>query len=1062
MAKIVTLKDKDDVTLYPQVSIESLTGQVDESPIAESENLVRSAGVFTQVINTKKELYSSDHFSLQKVATGTVGEVVSVSQSGYEGNSYIALKVHEGDTLVVNTTGKQGDAPAYLLTDVDLYVISVSAAEQATEETITIDSDGYLYLNIGTATEYVAIKVVDQTVQKNTDDIERIDLKTRIDDVRLNGGSLTVTNQDMPHNKFSRWINNNGVVSTVDSGVLNRVESINISDIDTIQLTTTLSYAESDAAYLCDAQGNILYTVEKATDPISETIQVPTGATALYINYASSCSLQVTSNGTITALKGMIVELVSLAATDQTANITAIGESYYNTDSNKICTCIDPSVPSFDRKTPSDGVVYMCNDMLYIYDGTTLVSKVSEQVIPLVAFSDTPPTGITKGQYYYNTSTKKVYQNNGGGIYNNHPLSKTDSFLFLYNDSLYLWKNGELACANYDTIMNDVTPYLARAKRDNTDALPMVATAFETGNINSSTGENAQDSTVYLIRTKTYFDFVGGENYTYSVNEGYKIDVHYYTSDKSYLGHTDWREGSGTLLSESRTEYIRVVLFDTSYNPISFEETGASIIPSKKNIIVRAAAEESIGELTEDAMKNFFSLELPILAPSPQLPANGTTNSDFNAETMTSTQLQTAFEDLIENLSIPEKYFYPNNPKYGTLYETIVKDASGLYDIKAYVFTRRNRYAWRASAALFAWKAGATLYYTEHRSPLVGDVVYSDSSRTISGYTVSAYNCSTESITVNGATYTRDDSAKIASVEIFTRVGIGSSTETVSVYDKQDVSVGTASVNSSTELILNGVTYTRHTTSDYHTDNRATIVLWGNEHGPQSDPNEASIILYRLAKDLCHGCGNQFITFLHNYCKIVLIPVANPYGVSEYAGPNHRYGRNNYNNVNINRNYDTPGWAVVEDSDKGSYAGDQPETQFIMNTTLDVEADLAIDIHVLGYVGEGSEGRCHYAGYTSPINSKVREVMRDYCGLGYSSYGGAEPESASSGDDWIYSVGIAGGLIEMNPGPYAIEYDGKQHTAEVMFSCYTLLLNTLRMWYYNHDSSLDLSKLSIR
>ena len=44
-ADIVTLKDKNNNTVYPQVTIDSLTGQVDDAPSAGSENLVKSGGI---------------------------------------------------------------------------------------------------------------------------------------------------------------------------------------------------------------------------------------------------------------------------------------------------------------------------------------------------------------------------------------------------------------------------------------------------------------------------------------------------------------------------------------------------------------------------------------------------------------------------------------------------------------------------------------------------------------------------------------------------------------------------------------------------------------------------------------------------------------------------------------------------------------------------------------------------------------------------------------------------------------------------------------------------------
>lgn len=88
--------------------------------------------------------------------------------------------------------------------------------------------------------------------------------------------------------------------------------------------------------------------------------------------------------------------------------------------------------------------------------------------------------------------------------------------------------------------------------------------------------------------------------------------------------------------------------------------------------------------------------------------------------------------------------------------------------------------------------------------------------------------------------------------------------------------------------------------------------------------------------------------------------------------------------------------------------------------------------------------------------------MTGYCGLSYTSYGDASPSTSATGADWLYSLGIAGGLIEMNSGPYASSFNGKQHSDVIMFANYTLLLNTLRMWYYQYDDTLDLSRMSIK
>ena len=171
---------------------------------------------------------------------------------------------------------------------------------------------------------------------------------------------------------------------------------------------------------------------------------------------------------------------------------------------------------------------------------------------------------------------------------------------------------------------------------------------------------------------------------------------------------------------------------------------------------------------------------------------------------------------------------------------------------------------------------------------------------------------------------------------------------------------------------------------------------------------------------------------------------------------NKREGRNNANNVNINRNYDTPFWQSYSGEAKGDYAGDQAETQYIMNLVDSLGADLAIDIHCLGYNTEANEGQCAYKNPTE-INSKVRDTMLLF-GIDYVSYGVSTPTTSNEGSAWIKKIGIAGGLIEMNAGKYATSYNGGQHTANILQADYTLLLNAIRMYYHSLDADFDLSK----
>lgn len=591
----------------------------------------------------------------------------------------------------------------------------------------------------------------------------------------------------------------------------------------------------------------------------------------------------------------------------------------------------------------------------------------------------------------------------------------------------------------------------------NTTPLPLVESDFESGTLSNGTGKETSSSNV--IRTKDFWQIFPGTKINFSTSDG-SAKIFEFDEEKRYVNESGFESGSSSFQTSKEGFYIRVLVYKSG--GVVWNDAQLSVTPEQAYQYVRAVSPDSIEEMIQADLDSYADLEIPVLAPAPQLPANTEPTSDFNAETLTSTEIQSAIEAIISKTLVPNvRLSYA--PAYCNIYDVIGRDATNQYDIKAYVFTRRNRYCYRAAGALYAWKLGATTLYTAHRSPRIGDTVYSDSSWTDSGYTVTAYDSSGPEISVNGNAYTRDDSAKIPADDIYMKQWLTTSMNSTTVYDKAGNSLGTATKSSATSLSFSGKTYARYQSLDFHSENKATIVLWGNEHGPQSDPNEPSILLYRLAKDLCDcGRGNPFLTFLRAYCKVVIIPAANPWGMNAWADSGTE-GRNNGNNVNINANYDTPGWVLHDSSVKGAYAGSEPETQFIMNTVLDIEPDIAIDIHCLGYTaGVSNEGLCHYDGQVPGVASDFVPVMTNYCGLYLTSYGTAHPDTSAYGDDWINSIGVHGGLIEMNGGAKANSYDGKQHTAPIMFADYTLLLNMIRMWYYEFDPTLDLRKLGIK
>ena len=231
----------------------------------------------------------------------------------------------------------------------------------------------------------------------------------------------------------------------------------------------------------------------------------------------------------------------------------------------------------------------------------------------------------------------------------------------------------------------------------------------------------------------------------------------------------------------------------------------------------------------------------------------------------------------------------------------------------------------------------------------------------------------------------------------------------------------------------------------------ATVLIWANEHGPSSDPREPAVVACRFLSDLCkaHAKTNPYLNYLKKNFKFVVIPVLNPYGFDNNS-------RNNGNNVNINRNYPTPGWSVVEDTDKGSSAGSEVETQYVVSTIDTFTPDVAMDIHCLGYVNAANDKKCHWEGVVKNrqmLNVIVDEMMRDY-GLTCTSYGVGDYNLSSTGDAYLAYKGIDGLLLEFN-GREGSTSDNTLHTSTILEADYTFMLRILNMLLTCYDAKLE-------
>ena len=243
--------------------------------------------------------------------------------------------------------------------------------------------------------------------------------------------------------------------------------------------------------------------------------------------------------------------------------------------------------------------------------------------------------------------------------------------------------------------------------------------------------------------------------------------------------------------------------------------------------------------------------------------------------------------------------------------------------------------------------------------------------------------------------------------------------------------------DSSGELYVNRYVFADSTKSSYS----ATIYIGANEHGPTSDPRECAIVTARFIKDLCEGHAktNTFLGAIKDNCKVVVIPVINPWGFDNNS-------RNNYNNVNINRNYPTPGWSVQSDADKGASAGSEIEMQYIVDTITTFSPDVALDLHCLGHVVVANEMTCAYSGKIkdhTKIEHIVSSMRRDY-NLDCESYGQGDYNTHANGDSYFRYLGIDGLLLEFNS-----KDDLGLHSANIMEANYTYMLRILNMLFYN-------------
>jgi hypothetical protein len=204
-----------------------------------------------------------------------------------------------------------------------------------------------------------------------------------------------------------------------------------------------------------------------------------------------------------------------------------------------------------------------------------------------------------------------------------------------------------------------------------------------------------------------------------------------------------------------------------------------------------------------------------------------------------------------------------------------------------------------------------------------------------------------------------------------------------------------------------------------------SVFILANEHGNHGDSMIPCVTVLRMLKDMCNNADVPFLRWLKENAIVTVIPVGNPYG-----------GYNNANNVNINRNYDTPGWAgsnedpaggTKEEGAFGAYAGSEIETQYIMNTIQQCKAQAAVSCHGRGVptdvLGEyNSSAMFQGCGFDPERMYEVEATLFSMYNFGFQPNGqhtitdqtSDNYLNAGKSPSYIEYAGAVGGLIEID------------------------------------------------
>lgn len=507
-----------------------------------------------------------------------------------------------------------------------------------------------------------------------------------------------------------------------------------------------------------------------------------------------------------------------------------------------------------------------------------------------------------------------------------------------------------------------------------------------------------------------------------------------YYSQYTYLRISGY--GNGDDLIVTKNQEIKDVVIPGGTEIITkWTDTGIEYNqpPDYSNRVVALESKTSQLETDVDNLENRFNsiggsggidpFAFAAYPPSPQLPGDGSEDADFNTA----------------NVTTPEVYAYMDAlwSRFRTymVRQNLGKDTSGQYDYYRYVFSKAYWRAWYKEnyPKMYAWINGSTVIYSVSISPRVGDTMYTTPYIGTVYNTVTAVNSQTIGVastrTVNSLVFERYPASDVEPTVVYTVPLANTSSYKGRTYTSAfDASSSIAEFSYDCIVDSEGVKYYRYPFEDKKADKSRmfSVFILANEHGNHGDSMIPCVSVMRMLKDMCENANVPFLRWLKENALVTVIPVGNPYG-----------GYRNANGVNINRNYDTPGWAgsdtdpsggTLADGDFGPYAGSEIETQYIMNTIQQCKAQVALSGHGRGVptneVSEyNSNATYQGCGFDPERMYKVEEALFSMYSFGFGPNGQhlpadvGEDESylnAGKSPSYIEYAGAVGGLIEID------------------------------------------------